>query len=199
MLAFKPFFVTATALLAAYTSAAPLSHSPANPTKGVTPTLFRSTDPATYRIPTAVAQDRASNPEERDLDPNTDGFPTVVAKGRAPYPGEKEIDPTTTTRRIPTAGAKDRAPNPGEKEHINQSLPDVSPAPVNIQYHAAVKREIRGPFLHAPLIPSSFDIGAEKWYKKTKKHNGKVKPDNSLNRQAMEGGKRIEGEWKGAI
>lgn len=194
MLAFIPLFVTATALLAAYTSAAPLSHSPANPTKGVTPTLFRLTDPTTtYRVPAAVAKDRASNPEERDLDPNTDGFPTVVAKGRAPHPGEKEIDPTTT-HRIPTAVAKDHAPNPGEKEHINQSLSDVSPAPANIQYHSAVKREIRGPFLHAPLIPSSFDIGADRWHKKTQKHNGQFKPDNSLNRQVMEGGKRIEGE-----
>lgn len=177
MLAFNPLFVTATAILAAYTSAAPLSHSTANPTKGVTPTLFRFTDPTTYRIPTAVAKDRASNPEKRDIDPTT-----------------------TTTNRILTVVAKDRAPSPGEKDDIDHSPPDVSPAAsANIQYHTAVKREVRGPFLHAPLILSSFDIPTEKWYeKKQKKHNGQAKPDNPLNRQAMEGEKGIDrGDEKG--
>lgn len=189
MLAFPPLFVTATALLAACTSAAPLSRSPANPTKGMTSTLFRFTDLNTHRIPTAVVKDRTSILEEREFDPTTNRFPTwVVSNDRTPDLGEKNIDPTTT-HRIPTWIGKDRAPNPKKKENVDQFLSDVSPpASANIQYHAAVKREVLGPFLHLPLIPSSFHVAAEKWYKK-KKYNGQAKPDNSLNWQAMEGRK----------
>lgn len=70
MLTFPPLSVKATALFAAYASAALLSHSPTIPTKGVSPTLFRFADPNTHRIPIVVAEDRASNFKEREFRPN---------------------------------------------------------------------------------------------------------------------------------
>lgn len=194
MLAISPLFIVATALLTSYTSAAPLSHSPANSIEGVTPTHFRLTDPTTHRIPTAVAKDRAPNPGEKDFKSTTDRFPAVVAKDHALNLRKEDTDPITHP--ITTVVAKDPTQSPGEKD-IVQSKPDVSPASAKIQYHAIVKREVLGPFLYAPLLPSSFDIAAEEWYKTKKKHNGQVQLDNSLDKEAKGGRKRIEEEAKG--
>lgn len=191
MLAISPLFIVATTLLASYTSAAPVSLSPANSIEGVTPTHIRSTDPTTHRIPTAVAKDRSPNPGEKDIKSTTDRLPAVVAtKDHALNLRREYIDPTTHP--ITTVVAKDPAQSPGEKD-IVQSKPDVSPASAKIQYHAIVKREVLGPFLYAPLLPSSFDIAAEEWYKKKKQ----VQLDNSLDKKAKEGTRRIEGEAKG--
>lgn len=194
MLTISPLLIVATALLALYTSAAPLSHSPVNSIEGVTPTHIRFTDPTTHRIPTAVAKDRAPNPGEKDVKSTTDRFPAVVAKDHALNLRKKDIDPTTHP--ITTVVAKDPAQSPGEKD-IVQSKPDVSPASAKIQHHAIVKREVLGPFLYAPLLPSSFDIAAEELYKKKKKHNGQVQLENSLDKEAEGGRKRVEGEAKG--
>lgn len=196
MLTISPLFImaTATALLAAYTSAAPLRHSTANSIEGVTPTLSRFTDPTTHRIPTAVAKDRAPNPGEKEIKSTTDRFPAVVANHQALNLRKEDLNPTTHPA-ITTVVAKDPAQSLGEID-IVQSKPDVSPASANIQYHAIVKREVLGPFSYAPLVSSSFDIAAEKWYKK-KKHNGQVQLDNSLDTKARKGRKGIEGAAKG--
>lgn len=200
MLAISPLFcIVGTALLiASYTFAAPLSHSPANSIElVVTPTHFRLSDATTtHRVLTAVAKDRAPNPgEEKYIKSTTGRFPAVVAKDHALNLRKDGINPTTNP--ITTLLAKDAAQSPGKEDIVN-SKPDASPASANIQYHAIVKREVLGPFLYAPLVPSSFDIAEEEWYKKNKKNqDGQVQLDNSLEKKAKGGRTKIEGDAKG--
>lgn len=214
MLAISPLFsIVGTALLiASHTFAAPLSHSPVNSIEGgvTPPTHSRLTDATTtttHRDPTAVARYRAPNPGEEKWgikSTTTDRFPAVVvAKDHASLNLRKEaINPTTTTHPIKTTlVAEDSAQSPRKKDIVQskpEAKPHVSPASsANIQYHATVKRDVLGPFLYAPLVPSSFYIAEEEWYKKNKKQDGQIQLDNSLDKKAKGGRTRIEGEVKG--